>query len=109
VADWPWPSRVGVASAGLGLVSVLTLCLPVVGYLATFLCGVGLLPGLGALGGAMLAGTPGPGVSAEGGAPAGLSLPAGGASRAGAYAPCPAPREARSWANNLRRRRLTAS
>src|SRR5437764_6779 len=49
VPDWPWPSRVGLISAGLGLFSVLTLCLPVIGYAARVLSAVGLLLGLWAL------------------------------------------------------------
>jgi len=52
IADWPWFTRLGALSAGLGLVSVLGLCLPLFRYLAPALSGVGLLLGLGALVGA---------------------------------------------------------
>jgi hypothetical protein len=57
--DLPRPARLGLASVALGLVSVLILCLPVVGYYAAIaLSGLGLLLGLYALAVAWLAGTP---------------------------------------------------
>jgi hypothetical protein len=71
VPDWPWPSRFGLFSAGLGLLSVLVLCLPEIGYVAIALSGVGLLLGLWALAGALMKGTPGPGPAVAGGGVAG--------------------------------------
>jgi hypothetical protein len=61
VADWPWPSRLGLISAAFGLLSVALLCLPGSSYLAPLLGGAGLLLGLGALALALLGGEPGPG------------------------------------------------
>jgi hypothetical protein len=49
----PRPARLGVAALALGLVSVLVLCLPVVGYVSPFLSGLGLLLGLAGLFGAL--------------------------------------------------------
>jgi hypothetical protein len=45
----PLFGRLGVVSLGLGLLSVLILCVPVVGYVSPALSGLGLLLGLGAL------------------------------------------------------------
>jgi hypothetical protein len=45
----PPSARLGVAALALGLVSVMVLCLPVLGYAAIGLSGVGLLLGLGGL------------------------------------------------------------
>ena len=45
-ADWPLHGRLGLASAALGLASVLTLCLPLIGYVAPAVSGAGLLVGL---------------------------------------------------------------
>ena len=57
---WPWHARLGAVAAGLGLLSVLGLCLPVVGLSeAVALSGTGLVAGLCALLGA-LRGGPGP-------------------------------------------------
>ena len=46
---WPLPARLGVASLALGVASVPVLCLPVVGYAALALSGLGLLLALGGL------------------------------------------------------------
>ena len=54
---WPWHARLGAVAAGLGLLSVLGLCLPVVGlYGAVALSGTGLVAGLYALLGALRGG-----------------------------------------------------
>ena len=63
----PLPARLGIASVALGLSSVPVLCVPVVGYAALPLSGVGLLLGLGGLL-AALAGGAGAPRSAPGGA-----------------------------------------
>src|SRR5689334_16819561 len=41
----PLPTRLGVVALGLGLASVLVLCLPVVGYVSPVLSGAGLMLG----------------------------------------------------------------
>jgi len=66
--DLPKPSRLGALSAGLGLASVLILCLPFVGYAAIGLSGVGLVLGLYALALARRDGTPATPATAPGGA-----------------------------------------
>jgi hypothetical protein len=66
VLDLPRHARLGLASVALGLLSVLVLCLPVVGYAAIALSGLGLLLGVYALAAAWLAGAP-----VTGGPPAG--------------------------------------
>jgi hypothetical protein len=53
----PLPARLGVVSLALGLVSVPILCLPVIGYAAIGLSGLGLLLGLGGLYGAVVQGS----------------------------------------------------
>jgi hypothetical protein len=78
VMDLPGYARLGLASAALGLLSVPVLCLPLVGYAAIALSGLGLLLGLYALASAWLAGTP-----VTGGPPAGGG---GVARRLGAHA-----------------------
>jgi hypothetical protein len=45
----PLPARLGVASLALGLLSVMVLCLPVVGVAAVGLSGLGVLLGLSGL------------------------------------------------------------
>lgn len=52
----PFPARLGAAAMLLGVVSVLVLCLPYVGYAALGLSGVGLLLGLWGLASACLGG-----------------------------------------------------
>ncbi len=46
---FPLPARLGVASLALGLLSVMVLCLPFVGFVAVGLSGLGVLLGLGGL------------------------------------------------------------
>jgi hypothetical protein len=53
---WPLPARLGVTSLALGLASVPVLCVPVVGYAALALSGLGLLLALGGLLGALARG-----------------------------------------------------
>jgi hypothetical protein len=55
-AALPWHGRLGLLSALLGLLAVPGLCLPIVGYAAPALSGLGLLAGLTALTGAWLDG-----------------------------------------------------
>ena len=52
----PFPARLGALSMLLGVLSVLVLCLPYVGYAALGLSGVGLLIGLWGLASAYLSG-----------------------------------------------------
>ena len=52
----PFPARLGALSMLLGVLSVLVLCLPYVGYAALGLSGVGLLLGLWGLASAYLSG-----------------------------------------------------
>ena len=52
----PFPARLGALSMLLGVLSVLVLCLPYVGYAALGLSGVGLLVGLWGLASACLGG-----------------------------------------------------
>ena len=52
----PFPARLGALSMLLGVLSVLVLCLPYVGYAALGLSGVGLLLGLWGLASACLSG-----------------------------------------------------
>lgn len=58
--EWTGPSRLGAVSAAMGLLSVLLLCVPWVGYVAPALSGCGLLVGLWGLLGALRGGGPGP-------------------------------------------------
>ena len=53
----PFPARLGVVAMLLGVLSVLVLCLPYVGYAALGLSGVGLLLGLWGLASAYLSGS----------------------------------------------------
>jgi hypothetical protein len=64
----PWPSQLGAVSAGLGLVSVLIHCLPLLRYGALALSGAGLLLGAVAVVGALRGGAPAPGVGRASGA-----------------------------------------
>jgi hypothetical protein len=64
----PLPARLGVASLALGLLAVLVLCLPVVGYASFALSGLGLLLGLGGLVGQQWGGVRGAGRPEAGGA-----------------------------------------
>jgi hypothetical protein len=65
--EFPLPARLGIASVALGLLSVMVLCLPFVGFAAVGLSGLGMLLGLGGL------------FTAFGHGTAALGLPAGGA------------------------------
>lgn len=51
VEDPPFPpsARLGILSLGLGLTSILIMCLPLLGYLSIGLSGIGLFLGLGGL------------------------------------------------------------
>lgn len=51
VEDPPFPpsARLGMISTGMGLASILIICLPILGYLSVGLSGFGLLLGLAAL------------------------------------------------------------
>jgi hypothetical protein len=48
-APLPLATRLGIAALALGLVAVLVLCLPIVGFASPALSGAGLLCGLGGL------------------------------------------------------------
>lgn len=65
-AALPWHGRLGLLSALVGLLAVPVLCLPVVGYAAPALSGLGLLAGLTALTGAWLDEPPTPAPAAPG-------------------------------------------
>jgi hypothetical protein len=70
----PLAARLGVASLALGLLAVLVLCLPVVGYASLALSGLGLLLGLGGLVGQQWGGVRGFGRPEGGGARAAFGL-----------------------------------
>jgi hypothetical protein len=51
IEDHPFPpsARLGMLSIGLGLASILIMCLPLIGYLSYVMSSIGLLLGLGGL------------------------------------------------------------
>jgi hypothetical protein len=70
----PRPARFGVAAVALGLLAVMLLCVPVLGYYAAVsLSGAGLLVGLWGLGASLA-----PGGAARGGSGAGGAAPVAG-------------------------------
>jgi hypothetical protein len=67
-------ARLGAVSLGLGLLAVLVLCVPFVGYASPALSGLGVLLGLGGLFNARRERAPSGGAPAPGGARAALGV-----------------------------------